>query len=44
MVRRAMEKLDAEQQEALCYIADVGVAVCSAALAVSVLQSVIGLS
>jgi len=38
-----MAGLDAEQREALWYIADLGLAVCSAALVVSLLQAIVGL-
>jgi hypothetical protein len=42
-VKKAMAGLDAEQREALRYIADLGIAVCSAALTTSVLQAIVGL-
>jgi hypothetical protein len=38
-----MEELDAEQREALLYLADLGLAVCAAALAVGLLRAVIDL-
>jgi hypothetical protein len=43
-VKKAMAGLDAEQREAMLYLADLGVAICSAALAVSLLQAVVGLA
>jgi len=42
-VKKAMAGLDAEQREALRYIADLGLAVCAAALVVSVLQVIVDL-
>jgi hypothetical protein len=42
-VKKAVARLDAEQRDALCYIADLGLAVCSAALVVSLLQAIVGL-
>ena len=43
-MKKAMAELDAEQREALRYLADLGLAVCSAALIVVLLQAVIGLA
>jgi len=37
-----MGGLDAEQREALRYLTDLGLAICSAALVVSVLQAIAG--
>jgi hypothetical protein len=42
-MKKAMAGLDAEQREALLYLADLGLANCSAALAVSLLQAVVHL-
>ena len=42
-MKKAMAGLDAEQREALLYLADLGLATCSAALAVSLLQAVVNL-
>ncbi len=38
-MKKAIAGLDAEQREVLRYLADLGVAVCSAALVVSLLQA-----
>ena len=38
-----MAGLDAEQREALLYVADLGLATCVAALTVTLLQGLIGL-
>ena len=42
-MKKVMAGLDAEQREALCYIADLALAVCSAALVASFLQTIVGL-
>jgi len=42
-VKKAMAGLDAERREALLYLADLGLALCSAALAVNLLQAMVGL-
>jgi ABC-type nickel/cobalt efflux system permease component RcnA len=42
-VKKAVARLDAEQREALLYQVDLGLAICSAALVVSVLQAIVGL-
>jgi hypothetical protein len=42
-MKKAMEELDAEQREALLYLADLGLAVCVAAPAVGLLRAVIDL-
>ena len=42
-MKKAMAGLDAEQREALLYLADLGLAICSEALAVNLLQAVVGL-
>jgi hypothetical protein len=39
-MKKAMARVDAEQREALRYLADLGLAVCSAALGVSLLHAV----
>jgi ABC-type nickel/cobalt efflux system permease component RcnA len=43
-MKKAMAGLDEEQREALLYLADLGLAICSAALAVGFLQAVVGLA
>jgi hypothetical protein len=42
-MKKAMAGLDAEQREALLYLADLGLSICSAALAVCLLQAVVDL-
>jgi ABC-type nickel/cobalt efflux system permease component RcnA len=42
-MKKAMAGLDAEQREALLYLADLGLAICSAALVVSLLQAMVDL-
>jgi hypothetical protein len=42
-MRKALAGLDAEQREALLYLADLGLAMFSAALVVSVLETVVSL-
>ena len=42
-MRRALDNLDAEERALLLYVADLGTAMCSSALIVSILQFVINL-
>ena len=42
-MKKAMAALDAEQREALLYLADLELAICSAALVVSLLQAIVDL-
>ena len=42
-MKKAMAGLDAEQREALLYVADLGLAVCSAALAAGLLRTIVDL-
>jgi len=42
-MRKAIAELDAEQRAALLYVADLGTAVCTSALVVSVLRFIGGL-
>jgi ABC-type nickel/cobalt efflux system permease component RcnA len=43
-VKRATAGLDAEQREVLLYLVDLGLAICSAALAVGLLQAIVDLA
>jgi ABC-type nickel/cobalt efflux system permease component RcnA len=43
-VKRPTAGLDAEQREVLLYLADLGLAVCSAALVVCLLQAIVDLA
>jgi hypothetical protein len=43
-MKKAMAGLDAEQRKALLYLADLGLAICSAALAASLLQAIVDLA
>jgi hypothetical protein len=40
-MRKAVDQLDAEERAALLYLADLGTAICSSALAVSLLKLVV---
>jgi len=42
-VKKVVAGLDEEQREALLYVADLGFAVCAAALVVTLLQDLVGL-
>lgn len=42
-MRKALNELGAEERDALLYVADLGTAMCSSALIVSILQFVVGL-
>ncbi|MBR0873838.1 hypothetical protein JQ633_26000 [Bradyrhizobium tropiciagri] len=42
-MRKAIAELDAEQKAQLLYIADLGTALCTSALAVSILKGIVGL-
>jgi ABC-type nickel/cobalt efflux system permease component RcnA len=43
-MKKAMAGLDEEQREALLYLADLGLAICSAALTVGLLQAIVDLA
>lgn len=42
-MRKALSELDAEQKAQLLYVADLGTALCSSALAVSILMAMVDL-